>query len=96
MTPSNNDHAYTITREEFDELKKRISEAEDRLHKGDITLALIDKHLAQIDEKLGEVSASLQVLRDKPAKRWESIVSQALTWAVALLLGYIALQLKLA
>lgn len=84
-----------ISRSEYEELKERIREAEERLHKGDITLALIDKHLGDIDSKLGELATTLAVLREKPAKRWESIVSQALNWAVALILGYIALKLKL-
>ena len=83
-----------ISREEFDDLKRRIADAEERLHRGDITLALIDSHLKSIDEKIGEVSVVLQDLKDKPGKRWESVVTQVLNWAVALLLGYIALQLK--
>ena len=84
-----------VTRAEFEELRRRISEAEDRLHKGDITLALIDKSLGDISVKLGELTLCVQALKEKPAKRWESVVTQVLSWAVALLLGYIALQLKL-
>ena len=87
-------NAAEISREEFEDLKRRIADAEERLHRGDITLALIDSHLKSIDEKIGEVSVVLQALRDKPAKRWESVVTQVLSWAVALLLGYIALKLK--
>lgn len=85
----------TVTRAEYEELKERVREAEERLHKGDITLALIDKHLENIDSKLGELSAALSALTERPAKRWEQVVTQCLTWAVALLLGYIALKLKI-
>lgn len=83
-----------ISRSEYEELKKRVSEAEERLHKGDIILALIDKHLEDIDGKLGELAAALAVLKEKPGKRWEQVVTQCLTWALALILGYIALKLK--
>lgn len=84
-----------VTRAEFEDLKRRMSEAEDRLHKGDITLALIDKSLGDISVKLGELTVWVQQLKEKPAKRWEAVVTQILNWAVALLLGYIALQMKL-
>lgn len=84
----------SISRAEYEELKDRVREAEERLHKGDITLALIDKHLENIDGKLGELSVILSALKEQPAKRWESVVTQFLSWAVALLLGYIALKLK--
>lgn len=84
-----------ISRSEYEELKKRVSDAEERLHKGDITLALIDKHLEDIDGKLGELAVALTALREKPGKRWEQVVTQCLTWAVALILGYIALKLKI-
>ena len=84
-----------VTRAEYEELRRRISEAEERLHRGDITLALIDQHLNNIDTTLTDVSLSLKLLKEKPGKRWESVVTQILSWAVALLLGYIALQLKM-
>lgn len=85
----------SVTRTEYEELKKRISDAEERLHRGDITLALIDNHLKDIDGKLGDLAASIAVLKDKPGKRWEQVVTQCLTWALALILGYIALKLKI-
>ena len=83
-----------VTRAEFEELRRRLETCEDRLHHGDTTLALLNQRLGQIDDRLAELAVGLQALREKPAKRWDAIVTQVLQWAVALLLGYVALKLK--
>ncbi len=83
-----------VTRGEFEELRRRLETCEDRLHHGDTTLALLNQRLGQIDDRLAELAVGLQALREKPAKRWDAIVTQVLQWAVALLLGYVALKLK--
>ncbi len=84
-----------VTREEFDALRRQVAENTERLHRGDTTLALLDQRLGQIDDKLTELTTGVKALQDKPAKRWDSIVSQVLNWAVMLLLGYIAIRVGL-
>lgn len=82
-----------VSRSEFEDLRQRVAEAEARLNRGDTTLALINQRLESIEARLSEMSVDLRTLREKPAKRWESVVSQVLSWIVALLLGFIAVKI---
>lgn len=84
-----------VTRAEFDELRRRVESVEERLHNGDVTLALLRQRLDQIDDKLEEMSQTLQELRMRPARRWESVSQTILTWIVTALLAYIALKMGL-
>lgn len=83
----------TVTRSEYEELKHRVEAAEDRLHNGDVTLALLRQRLDQIETKLDEVAVAIQDLRMKPAKRWDSVSGQVVNWLIALLLGVVAVKL---
>lgn len=83
----------TVTRAEYEELKHRVEAAEDRLHNGDVTLALLRQRLDQIETKLDEVAVAIQDLRMKPAKRWDSVSGQVVNWLIALLLGVVAVKL---
>lgn len=85
-----------VTRGEFDELRRRVEATEERLHNGDVALALLRQRLDQIDSKLAEMAQTLQELRMKPARRWDSISQQVLTWIVTALLAYIAVKVGLA
>lgn len=84
-----------ISRTEFDELRRRVESVEERLHNGDVTLALLKQRLDQIDDKLEEMSQTLQELRMRPARRWESVSQTILTWIVTALLAYIAIKMGL-
>ena len=76
-------------RAEFEELRRRVDGMEERLHNGDVALALLKQRLDQIDAKLDEVSLALQELRMKPARRWDSVSQQVLIWIVTALLAFI-------
>ena len=84
-----------VTRTEFEGLRRRVDVVEERLHSGDVTLALLKQRLDQIDAKLDEVSLAIQELRMKPARRWDSLSQQILTWVVAALLAFIAVKIGL-
>ena len=84
-----------VTRTEFEDLRRRVDVVEERLHSGDVTLALLKQRLDQIDAKLDEVSLAIQELRMKPARRWDSLSQQILTWVVAALLAFIAVKIGL-
>lgn len=84
-----------VTRGEFDELRRRVEATEERLHNGDVALALLKQRLDQIDSKLDEMSATLQDLRLRPARRWDSVSQQVLNWIVTALLAFIALKIGL-
>ena len=84
-----------VSRTEFDELRRRVESVEERLHNGDVTLALLKQRLDQIDDKLEEMSQTLQELRMRPARKWESVSQTILTWIVTALLAYIAIKMGL-
>jgi len=82
-----------VTRVEFEDLRRRMDAAEERLHNGDITLALLKQRLDQIDGKLEEMTKTLQEMRLRPGKRWDSVSQSVLTWVVTALLAYIAVRM---
>jgi hypothetical protein len=84
-----------VTREEFEELRRRVEATEERLHNGDVALALLRQRLDQIDSKLDEMALTLRELCMKPVKRWDSVSQQVLTWVVTALLAYIAVKIGL-
>lgn len=84
-----------VTREEFDRLQEQVQRNTDRLANGDTALALIDKELKHINSKLDELTASVNALKEKPAKRWESVSSTIIQWVVTALLAFIAVKIGL-
>ena len=63
-----------VTRDEFDKLQAQVAENTKRLADGDSTLKLINFRLDQIDDKLAKLDKGVEDLKQKPAKRWETIV----------------------
>lgn len=82
-----------VTREEFDKLASQVQRNTERLANGDTALALIDKELKHINNKLDELTASVNALKEKPAKRWESVSTTIIQWVVTALLAYIAVKI---
>ena len=84
-----------VTREEFDRLQEQVQRNTERLANGDTALALIDKELKHINSKPDELTASVNALKEKPAKRWESVSTTIIQWVVTALLAYIAVKIGL-
>lgn len=84
-----------VTREEFDKLQAQVAENTKRLADGDSTLRLIDFRLDQIDDKLAKLDKGVEDLKQKPAKRWESISGTVVSWVVTALLAFIAVKIGL-
>ena len=84
-----------VTREEFDKLSAQVQRNTERLANGDTALALIDKELKHINTKLDELTASVNALKEKPAKRWESVSTTIIQWVVTALLAFIAVKVGL-
>lgn len=79
-------------RVEMEELRRRVDAVEDRLHNGDVTLALLKQRLDQIDAKLNEMSVTLQDLRLRPARKWDSVSQQVLIWIMTAILAFVAMK----
>lgn len=85
-----------VTRDEFDKLSRQVEENTRRLAQGDTVMAVINTRLQQIEDKLDDLSSDVKSLKEKPAKRWESISSAVLQWVVTALLAYIAVRIGIA
>lgn len=84
-----------VTREEFDRLQAQVESNTKRLADGDSTLKLINFRLDQIDDKLAKLDKGVEDLKQKPAKRWESISGTVVSWVVTALLAFIAVKIGL-
>lgn len=84
-----------VSRDEFDELKRQVAENTQRLHDGDLAMTKLDMRYQNIVEKLDELAAGVKALQEKPAKRWDSLSQQILTWVVTALLAFIAVKIGL-
>ncbi|MDE7242785.1 MAG: hypothetical protein K2O18_02240 [Oscillospiraceae bacterium] len=66
-----------------------------KLEASHTNVALIEQRLNQIKEDTGEIKESVQDMKEKPAKRWESMVEKVLgavaLSVIAFLLGKVGL-----
>ncbi|MEY8389588.1 hypothetical protein AALC17_20440 [Oscillospiraceae bacterium 38-13] len=81
--------------DEIEHNKAAHKEFYEKLERSHTSVALIEQRLDQIREDTAEIKNSVQMLKEKPAKRWEGLVEKAL-WAVcaaviAFLLGRVGL-----
>lgn len=77
------------------DLRKEHKESMEELRKGNKEiLDAVTPMKHQIDE-LKELEADVKELKEKPGKTWESIKSQMLGWAVAIVLALVAAALGL-
>ncbi len=60
------------------------------------TVSLIAQKQESMESSLGEIKTDIKQIKDKPGKRWDSIVEKALLCVVAGLVGYIFIKLGLA
>ena len=56
-----------------------------------VQTALTDERYAAIMATLAKLETAIEELKNKPAKRWETVVNSALQWAVVALLGAVVL-----
>ncbi len=67
--------------EDSRENKKAHKEIYGKLEASHTSVAVIEERLGKIKEDTEEIKATVQVMRDKPGKRWDGIVDKAI-WAV--------------
>ena len=82
-----------VTRDEFDKLSRQVQENTRRLAQGDTVMAVINTKLEQIEDKLDELASDIRAIKEKPARRWESISTTIIQWVVTALLAYIAVKI---
>ncbi len=67
--------------EESRENKKAHKGIYEKLEASHTSVAVIEERLGKIKEDTEEIKATVQVMKDKPGKRWDGIVDKAL-WLV--------------
>ncbi len=78
---------------------RRIEKIEEHLEKQDElikSVAVMAEKQSEMESSLGEIKTDIKQIKDKPGKRWDSIVEKALLCIVAGLVGYIFIKLGLA
>jgi len=65
-----------------------------RLNELEKGFAVMDDRYSRIMLELAEIKATLKLLADKPAKRWDGVVTQLVTLAVAAVFGALVGRLK--
>ncbi len=69
------------------------AERQDELIKA---VAVMAEKQNKMDESLSEIKTDIKSIKEKPSKRWDSIVEKALLCIVAGLLGFVFVKLGLA
>ena len=70
----------------LDEMEKRQDNLDDLV----TTVKVLADREERVEDDVKEIKGDVKSLKDKPAKRWEAVVSQIITALVALLVGYLA------
>lgn len=75
----------------LDEFEQRISKIEER----NTTLAVLEIRMKALEAKIDELCTRVEVITSKPAKRWDSLVTQAITTLVAACMGFLLAKIGL-
>lgn len=75
----------------LDEMEKRQDNLDDLVS----TVKVLADREERVEGDVREIKGDVKSLKDKPAKYWETVVTQAIIALVALIIGYIAAGLGL-
>ena len=81
-----NENAYsdlTMLKNQVDNHERRITKHGEEIEELKIREAAMSVTLSRIDQTVGKIDAKLDVQEQKPARRWESLVSQIISLLVA-------------
>lgn len=72
-----------------------LKEHDDRLHKGDTALALIEQRLDNMEKHIEKIDKNVEQLMQKPAKRWDSFISNICNILVAAVMTLVLVKIGL-
>lgn len=81
-----NENAYsdlTMLKNQVDNHERRITKHGEEIDELKIREATMSVTLSRIDQTVGKIDAKLDIQEQKPARRWESLVSQIISLLVA-------------
>ena len=76
-----------LVEEHREKSSKDHHEMYDRIRQLEIANAKTDTQYGQIMETLGALKVEISALKEKPARRWESVVASVITGVVGIVLG---------
>lgn len=68
----------------LDELERRVGKLEEQ----NTTVAVLEVRMKSLEVKIDELVSDVKSIKSKPAKRWESLVTQVISILVAAVVGY--------
>ena len=74
---------------------KKLEEKTETLNKLATSVELIALQMKTLNTNFNNLASDVEDLKEKPAKRWESIAEKAILAAVGVLVAYIAVKLGL-
>lgn len=81
-----NENAYsdlTMLKNQVDNHERRIAKHGEEIDELKIREATMSVTLSRINQTVGKIDAKLDIQEQKPARRWESLVSQIISLLVA-------------
>lgn len=78
-----------LVEEHREKSSKDHHEMYDRIRQLEIANAKTDTQYGQIMETLGTLKAEISALKEKPARRWEIVITAIITGVVSIVLGLI-------
>lgn len=78
---------------------RRIEALEEHIERQDElikSVAVMAEKQNEMDKSLGEIKSDIKQIKDKPAKRWDSVIEKILLCIVTGIVGYIFVKLGLA
>lgn len=87
----NVEHRLTVVEDRSNSNTQRLDEVEkrqDNLDKLISTVSILAEREKRVEDDVKEIKTEVKNLTNKPAKRWESLVSQIITILVAALVGF--------
>lgn len=79
--------------------KHRINKLEEQAERQDELIkavAVMAEKQSEMDKNLGEIKNDIKVIKDKPGRRWDSVIEKILLCIVTGIVGYIFVKLGLA
>ena len=72
----------------LEELERRVGKLEEQ----NTTVAVLEVRMKSIEVKLEELCSDVKSIKAKPAKRWETLITQVISIVVAAVIGYFIAQ----
>lgn len=72
----------------IEELERRVGKLEEQ----NTTVAVLEVRMKSIEVKLEELCSDVKSIKAKPAKRWETLITQIISIIVAAVVGYFIAQ----